>query len=64
MYILSNLLRVITIRHGQCDRIEGVYSRSSKPDERCIGRYELFSLDPHLLECWVIEDINRAFIIN
>ena len=62
--ILSNLLRVLTNCHRQCDRTEGVYFHSSKPQEWCIGRYELFSLDPHLLECWVIKDISRASIIN
>ena len=62
--ILSDLLKVITNCHGQCDRTEGVYSHSSEPNERFIGRYELFSLDPHLLERRVIENISRASIIN
>ena len=31
--ILSNLLRVIIDRYGQCNCTEGVYFRSSKPDE-------------------------------
>ena len=62
--ILSNLLRVITNRHGQCDRTERVYFRSSEPNEWRISRYKLFSLDPHLLERQIIEDISRASIIN
>ena len=62
--ILSDLLKVITNCHGQCDRTEGVYFRSSEPNERCIGRYEPFSLDPHLLERRVIKDISKASIIN
>ena len=37
-------------------RTEGLYSCSFKPNERCIGRYKPFFLDPHLLECQVIED--------
>ena len=62
--ILSDLLKVITNCHGQCDRTEGVYFHSSIPNERCISRYEPFSLDPHLLERRVIKDISKASIIN
>ena len=40
------------------------YFCSFEPDEWCVGRYELFFLDSHLLECQVIEDISKASIIN
>ena len=62
--ILSNLLRVVTDRYGHCDHIEGVYPRSSEPNERCVGWHESLLLDPHLLECLVVEDTSRASIIN
>ena len=61
--ILSNLLRAIINRHGQCHYTEGVYSRSSKPDERCIGQYKPFFRNPYLLEHRLIEDISKASII-
>ena len=62
--ILSDLLKVITNCHGQCDRTEGVYFRSSEPNKWCVVWYESLSLNPHLLERWVVENINRASIIN
>ena len=62
--ILSDLLKVITNCHGQCDCTDGVYFHSSEPNEWCIGRYESFSLDPHLLERRVIKDISKASIIK
>ena len=62
--ILSDLLRVITNCHGQCDCTDGVYFHSFEPNEWCIGRYESFSLDPHLLERRVIKDISKASIIK
>ena len=62
--ILTNLLRVVADRHGQCDRVEKVDTCSSKPNEWHISWYESLSFDLHLLECRVIEDISRTSIIN
>ena len=60
----SNLLRVVTNHHGQYDRTKGVYSYSSEPYEQRIGWYKSLSRDPYLLERRVVENINRASIIN
>ena len=62
--ILSDLLRVISYRHEQYNFSNGIYFRSSESDEWCIGQYELFFFDSHLLEHRVIEDISRASIVN
>ena len=40
-----------------------MYPRSSKSNEWCIGRNQSFSLNPHLLECRVVEDINKAPVV-
>ena len=61
--IFGDLLRVITNRHEQSDHTEGVYSCSSKSNEQSVGWNQLFSFNPHLLECWVVEDISRALIV-
>ena len=57
-------MRIITNRNRQCDRIEGVYFSPSKPNERGIGWDQLFFVNPHLLECQVVEDISRASIVD
>ena len=62
--IFHDLLRVITNRHKQSNHAKGVYAHSSKSNERCVGWNRPFSLNPHLLECQVIEDISRAPIIR
>nr|XP_023885735.1 F-box/kelch-repeat protein At3g23880-like [Quercus suber] len=47
----------------QSDRTEGVYSYSSKSNERCIGWNQPFFFNPHLLECRVVEDISKNPIV-
>ena len=53
-------MRVITDRHVA----EGVYTHSSESNEQCIGWNQPFSLNPHLLKCWVVKDISRAPIVH
>ena len=62
--VFSELLRIITNRNGQRDRTKGVYFSPSKPNESGVGRAQLFSVNPHLLECRVVEDISRASIVD
>ena len=61
--ILGNLRGVVINHYGQSDRTEGIYSCSSESNEWCVSWNQLFSPNPHLLECQVVEDICRALII-
>ena len=56
-------LGVISNHHEQCDHIEWVYSHSSKSDKWLVSWNQPLSLNPHLLEFRVIEDISRDPII-
>ena len=62
--IFGDLLRVITNCYNQSNRAKVVYTRSSESNERCGGWNQPFSLNPHLLERQVIEDINRSPIVH
>ena len=57
------LLRVITDCYGKSDHIEGAYSFSFESNEWRISWNHPFSLNPHLLERRVVEDISRASIV-
>ena len=56
-------MRVITDYYRQSDHIERVYSCSFKFHKWCIGRNQPFSLNSHLLEHLVVEDISKAHIV-
>ena len=62
--IFSDLLRIITSRNEQRDHIEGVYFSPSEHNEWGVGRDQLFSLNPYLIKCRVVEDISRASVVN
>ena len=61
--IPSDLLRVITDRHKQSNYTKVVYFCPSESNEQCVGWNQPFSLNPHLLECRVVEDISKAPIV-
>ena len=50
--------------HEQGDRTEGVDSCSFESNKRCVGWNQPFSLDPHLLERRIVEDISRVSIVH
>ena len=62
-YILGDLLKVITDHYEQSDRSKGVYPCSPESNEWRVGWNQPFSLNPHLLECQVIEYISRAPVV-
>ena len=41
-----------------------MYPRSSESNEWCVGQSQLFSLNPHLLECRGVEDISRVVVVH
>ena len=62
--IPSDLLRIISNCHNQCDCAERVYFCSSKPNEWRIGWNQTFFVDPHLLKRWVVENVHGASVVN
>ena len=62
--ILSDLVGVITNRYGQHDYIKGVYFFPSEPNEWDVGRDQPFSINLHLLERRVVEDVSKASIVD
>ena len=62
--ILSDFLGVITNRYGKRDYVEWVYFCPSEPNEWGVGRGHPFFVNPHLLECRVVKDVSRVFVVN
>ena len=62
--IFSDLLRIITNHNGQYDCAEGVYFSPSKLDKWGVSLDQPFSINPHLLECRIVEDVNRASVVD
>ena len=58
------MLRIITNRNWQHDHTKGIYFSPSKHNKWGIDRDQLFSINPFLLERQVVEDINRASVID
>ena len=57
-------MRIITNHYKQHDYAKGVYFCPSEPNEWSVGRNQPFSINPHLLEYRVVEDVSGASVVN
>ena len=57
-YVLSDLLGVVANGYGQCNCAKGEYPCSSETSKQSVCRNQLLSINPHLLERLVVNDVS------
>ena len=63
-YVPSDLLRIVACYYRYCDRVQGKHPYSSKPNEQSVRWDQSFSINPHLLERRVVQDVGRAAVVD